>query len=158
MKYFTFTQRQSREYFDGELRVWADVQELDHTSFLSPTAQMTAMADVLEFDDKTGEWHRVKKWCQVEDSREIEIARVNVGDSAKLVPSGWFALRYQEVLPQHLDELVKLNRAIARTIEKYNLRFKYQHDEIAQVVEALQLLGFQYFYNHNDKLKTCKLI
>jgi len=155
MKYFTFTQRQTgAEYFDGELKVWADVQELDHTTFARPTAQMTARALALEFDCKTSEW----RWGEVKNKETPSRSRVNVGADTKKTPSGWFALRYQEVLPLHLDELVKLNRAIVRTIEKYNLRFKHRDDEIAQFVEALQLLGFQYVYNRNGKLKACKLI
>ena len=155
MKYFTMTQYQDNDYYKAELDIWADVDQLENARFAKPSAHLTALAYIVRFDSETGTW----VWTNYGGEKEkVPLACVNVQDRNDTMPGAWYAVRYEDVKPQEVDELVKLNRAIARTIKKYNLRFKYQHDEIAQVVEALQLLGFQYFYNHNDKLKTCKLI
>jgi len=156
MKYFTMTQYQDNDYYKAELDVWADVDQLENARFAKPTAHITALAYIMRYDGESCAW----VWTNYKgEKKKKPLACVNVQDRNDTMPGAWYGVRYENVTLSEVDNLAKLNRAIARTIGKYNLKYKYEYDELARIIAALQELGYKYFYRRDDKLiEISKLI
>ena len=143
LRFYTWNYRDScgGDFYDGTLELWLSEDPTDGGS-RQPAYTVTFGARALTTDPDTGRWGRPNFNGEFEPRSVSSLCRPGEQHSA---PSGFYAPAIE--LPANPDSLrraARLCKRIDRTIETYNLRFRYPHDRAAQFVAALDKLGAKY--------------